>query len=177
MKKLLRIFLYVAAFVAVVILALIVFTDTAFQQRNTVTVNAPKEKVWPYLSSMRAVNSWIPWMKTNPEMSERYEGTSGAVGDTFIWESKVNPSVKMKEVIEEIVPFEKTRIKVRDVTGTEMFVVFELNQKGSATEISWVYEEELSATRKIQKPFMQKKMAESAELALQNLKSTVEHSK
>ena len=152
-------------------------TERDFKSETAIEINAPKEKVWPYLNSMKSVNSWIPWMKNQPEMVEKYEGKSGEIGDTFSWQKKNSPNYQMKEIIEEIIPYQKTRIKSIDASGQVGYVTFLLNDFNGKSKVSWVYESELSAIEKLQKSKLKASFDESAQMALENLKKTVESSK
>lgn len=110
-------------------------------------------------------------------MDEKYEGKSGEIGDTFSWQKKNSPNYQMKEIIEEIIPYQKTRIKSIDASGQVGYVTFLLNDFNGKSKVSWVYESELSAIEKLQKSKLKASFDESAQMALENLKKTVENSK
>ena len=69
------------------IVLLTLFTSTDFDYAKSITINAPKEKVWKHISSLRALEEWNPWSKKDPNIKQRYEGEDGTVGSQYFWES------------------------------------------------------------------------------------------
>jgi hypothetical protein len=52
---------------------------------KSIVINAPVEKVWQNVNSMKAVNSWSPFLDYDKNMKQTYSGVSGQVGDTYHW--------------------------------------------------------------------------------------------
>jgi len=80
----------------VIVLLLIVYTVIAllafgnnYHYEKSVVMNAPKEKVWQQINSMKAFNQWNPWMKLDPNMRIVYSGSEGQIGDKYCWDSKM----------------------------------------------------------------------------------------
>ncbi|RYZ26382.1 MAG: hypothetical protein EOO10_15700, partial [Chitinophagaceae bacterium] len=69
------------------IVAMLAFGKNYHYEKSMV-INAPKEKVWLHLNSMKAFNQWNPWMKLDKNMKITYTGTSGEIGDKYCWDSK-----------------------------------------------------------------------------------------
>ncbi len=49
------------------IVAMLAFGKTYHYEKSMV-INAPKEKVWQHINSMKAFNEWNPWMKLDSNM-------------------------------------------------------------------------------------------------------------
>ena len=85
MKKFFKILLgfFLILFLAIVIGMLVVGKKYHFEK--SIVINAPVEKVWQNVNSMKAVNSWSPFMDYDKNMKQSYSGVSGQVGDTYHW--------------------------------------------------------------------------------------------
>lgn len=85
MKKILKILgiliLVVVAFV--LIAGLFISKNYHFQQ--DVSINAPQEKVWGYVSDLRQMDKWSPWKEKDPNIQLSYQGQDGSVGSTYSW--------------------------------------------------------------------------------------------
>lgn len=81
MKKFLKI---VLVFLAIVVVAMLVI-GKKYHYEKSIVINAPVEKVWQNVNSMKAVNSWSPFLDYDKNMKQTYSGVSGQVGDTYHW--------------------------------------------------------------------------------------------
>lgn len=75
MKKFLKIIgVILAIFIAYCVIAMLFF-DSKCHNEQSLVINAPKEKVWQNVNSMKAFNTWNPWMKYDPNLVVTYKGT------------------------------------------------------------------------------------------------------
>ena len=67
---------------AVVVLLIAMFAiGKAYHFEKSIVINAPAEKIYQNMNSMKAFNRWNPWMELDPNMTVEYSGNSGQVGD------------------------------------------------------------------------------------------------
>jgi len=86
----LKIILGSALFIGIIVLLLGLFVaDSGFYVKRDVTINAPAKTIYPYVSSLKAMDAWSPWAEMDPNMINTYEGTDGTVGAVNSWSSEV----------------------------------------------------------------------------------------
>jgi len=85
MKKFLKIISVIVAIIIVYCVIAMLFFDSKCHNEQSLVINAPKEKVWQNVNSMKAFNTWNPWMKMDPNLTVTYQGNSGEVGDGYHW--------------------------------------------------------------------------------------------
>jgi uncharacterized protein YndB with AHSA1/START domain len=68
-----------------------ILPDEAVVQRQTV-INAPPEKVWAVVGTMKRFNEYSPWAELDPNIKYAFEGPDTGVGQKMSWTSE-NPNV------------------------------------------------------------------------------------
>lgn len=173
MRKIFKLLLWVVCAVAILFFLSVIFSSKKIRTENSVNIDASLHEVWPYINSMKTINSWIPWVNNNPGFLEVYGGNSGEVGDTFIWENK-NTDFRMKETITEIIPFQKTIISGVQNDETLFTVTFLIVSEGNGSKVTWKYDGEVKPLQKPLKFIGKRHMNEQVQSALENLKRIVE---
>lgn len=85
MKKILKIIgVIILLVIAFVLIAGLFVSKTCHMERD-ITINAPREKVWNHVSSLRAMEKWNPWREKDPNIKADFEGQDGAVGSVYKW--------------------------------------------------------------------------------------------
>lgn len=64
MKKILYIFLGIIAFLVITMFAM----GKKYHFETTTVINAPAEKVYSNMNSMKAFNQWNPWLELDPTL-------------------------------------------------------------------------------------------------------------
>jgi len=175
MKKFLKIIgIILAIFIAYCAIMMLV-VDSKCHNEQSITINAPKEKVWQNVNSMKAFNTWNPWMKYDPKLVVTYKGNAGEVGDGYTW--KGNDDVgEGEQEITAIVPNEKVAtsmhfIKPMDDRATSDLI---LATEGSGTKVTWTIDYEIETLFKPMKPMMNYQMNKSFSEGLGKLKTLSE---
>ncbi|SHK06295.1 SRPBCC family protein [Epilithonimonas mollis] len=175
MKKFLKIISVIVAIIIAYCLIAILFFDSKCHNEQSIVINAPKEKVWQNVNSMKAFNTWNPWMKMDPNLSVTYRGNSGDVGDGYHW--KGNDDVgEGEQEITAIVPHEKVETKMHfiqpmdDNATSDLILVPE----GSGTKVTWNIDYEIETLFKPMKPMMTWQMNKSFSEGLGKLKALSE---
>jgi len=176
MKTIFKIFgVFILLIMAYAIIAMLAFSNN-YHYEKSVVVNAPKEKVWQQVNSMKAFNQWNPWMKLDKEMEIKYTGNSGQVGDKYCWDSKNDDAGAGCQEIKELVANERQKTEMTFIKPFEGEAVSEiiLSPQGNATKVTWTMETEQDAMMKIMRPLMDYQMGKSYGEGLSNLKVLVE---
>jgi len=176
MKTILKIIgVIVLLIIGYAVIAMLAFGKNYHYEKSMV-INAPKEKVWQQISSMKAFNQWNPWMKLDKTMKITYTGNSGEVGDKYCWDSKNDDAGAGCQEIKELVLNEKQKTEMIFVKPFEGQATSEivLSPEGNATKVVWTMDTEQDPMMKIMRPMMDYQMGKSYEEGLNNLKALVE---
>ena len=85
MKKFFKILLVFFIVIFLVIVIAMIAVGKKYHFEKSIVINAPVEKVWQNINSMKVVNSWSPFLDYDKNMKQTYSGVSGQVGDTYHW--------------------------------------------------------------------------------------------
>lgn len=169
--------------IGVIILLIVVYAIIAmlafgknYHYEKSMVINAPKEKVWQQISSMKAFNQWNPWLKLDSSMKIDYTGNSGEVGDKYCWDSNNNDAGAGCQEIKELIVNEKQKTemifkKPFDGQATSEII---LSPEGNSTKVTWTMDTEQDPMMKVMRPMMDYQMGKSYEEGLNNLKNLVE---
>lgn len=176
MKTVLKIIgIFILLLMAYAVVAMLAFGKNYHYEKSMV-INAPKEKVWQQIRSMKAVNQWNPWLKLDPGMKLVYSGAEGRVGDKYCWDSKDEHAGAGCQQIKELVPYQKQKTEMTFIKPFEGQAMSEmiLSSEGQATKVTWTMDTEQDAMMKIMRPVMDYQMGKSYEEGLNNLKKLTE---
>ena len=84
--KILKKILY--AILALVVLWLIAaaFVSGDIKYEKSIAINAPVDKVWGHVNSLRAMDEWSPWNDKDLNMKKEWSGNTGNPGEKMCWE-------------------------------------------------------------------------------------------
>jgi len=166
------IILLIAGYAIVAVLAF----GKNYHYEKSMVINAPKEKVWHQISSVKAFNQWNPWMKLDKNMKITYTGNSGEVGDKYCWDSKNNDAGAGCQEIKELVVNEKQKTEMTFIKPFEGQATSEiiLTSEGNSTKVTWTMDTEQDPMMKIMRPMMDYQMGKSYGEGLQSLKKISE---
>ncbi|MFO1091196.1 MAG: SRPBCC family protein [Hyphomicrobiales bacterium] len=105
--------------------------------RRAVTIEAPPDKVFPYLNDLKAFTTWSPWSTYDPKTVVTYDGPVQGVGQTMTWSSD-NPNVgKGTQTIVESDPDKRvvSNLDFGDMGKAKAF--FDLAPEGQGTKVTW----------------------------------------
>src|SRR5689334_2584645 len=80
---------YVLAIVAVLLLALVAYIATRpaeFRIERTMSMRAPREKIFAVINDLHYWDSWSPWEKLDPAMKKTHSGAASGKGAAYEWE-------------------------------------------------------------------------------------------
>ena len=175
MKKFLKISGVILVIIFAYCLIAIVFFDSHYHGEKSIVIKAPTEKVWQNVNSMKAINSWSPWMKLDKNLERTYKGNSGVVGDFFAWKG----NDKVGEGEQEITVIEPNKLvttKMHFIKPFEDYATsnIKLEPAGNDTKVTWDIDFECETMMKPMKPILHFQMMSTFEEGLNDLKTLSE---
>jgi hypothetical protein len=176
MKKFFKVLGIIILVLIIIVLVAGLIAPRKYHLEREITINAPREKVWPQVSSLVNMNKWSPFAEQDPNIKVSFEGQDGTVGSGYKWESekvgageqkitKLDQPNRADSHLHFIKPFEGE---------AEAFI--DLKEAGSATKVTWGFSTEyaypMNAMLLVMN--MDKVMGETFDKGLSNLKRTVE---
>ncbi len=171
MKNFLKI---VFVFLAIVVVAMLVIGEK-YHYEKSIVINAPVEKVWQNVNSMKVVNSWSPFMDYDKNMKQTYSGVSGQIGDTYHWSGNEQAG-EGEEKITALEPNKKSSINIRFIKPFEASADADvlLEPQGNATKVTWTFDTEMNYPMNLMKLTMDSQMDKDFGKGLQKLKEISE---
>ena len=138
MKKILK---YIGLLLLAVILFLLIaglFIAKDYHFERSITINAPKEKVWEQVSSFANRNKWSPWAEYDPGMQHTINGTDGTVGAVHKWKGNKevgsgSETITMIEAPEKI----HSILRFYEPYESEANTFITLSAEENATRATW----------------------------------------
>ncbi|PIF47162.1 uncharacterized protein YndB with AHSA1/START domain [Chryseobacterium sp. 52] len=161
-------------FVVYAVIAILAFSKKNHFEKSVV-INAPKDKVWQHVGSLKEYNVWDPFSKADKDIVITYSGAGDKVGDSYHW--KGNDKVgEGEQSVAEMVPNEKLVTKLHFIEPFEGDAVanFILTPEGSGTKVTWSIDNELNPMMKIMKPMVDRNMNTMFDQGLGDLKKLAE---
>lgn len=135
-SKLEKIAYGVAALVAIA-LAVVAMQPSAFSVERSVVIQAPAERIYGHIASVRAMDVWSPWTKLDPKLSVAYSGPESGVGAQSDWQG---PDMGKGRVTVTAVrpPAEiEMRLDMFEPMAGSNRVLFTLVPESDATKVTW----------------------------------------
>ena len=167
MKTFLKILVGVVAALIVIMLLM----GKKYHFETSAVINAPRDKVWENMRSMKAFNQWNPFMDLDPNVKVTYSGNSGEVGDQYCWEGN-DDAGKGCHVVTALVPNQKQSSKMLFKIPFESEATSDLvlSPEGNSTKVTWSMDCELDYPMNLMKLFMDSQMEKSYGSGLKKLK-------
>lgn len=159
-----------------VVLIIIMFAiGKQYHFETSTVINAPAEKVWQNMNSMKAFNRWNPFMDLDPNVKVNYSGISGAVGDEYCWEGN-DDAGKGCHKVTALVPNQKqsTQMLFEKPFESDATSDLILSPEGNSTKVTWTMDCELDYPMNLMKFFMDGQMEKSYGSGLKKLKAIAE---
>ena len=170
----------VAIAVAVLVVAFLAYCASkpdTFQIERSITINAPAEKIFPYINNLHNFSTWSPYEKMDPSMKRSYSGSESGVGAVYAWDGN-NDVGKGNMTITAITEPSNVTLNLhfdKPFEGDSK-VEFNLQPEGTATKVTWLMSGKNEFMCKVMQTFfdMDKMCGKDFEAGLQSLKSLAE---
>ncbi len=170
----------IAAGLGGVLLLLIVYAalkSPDYKVMREITINAPAQKIFPYLNNSKMAEKWGPWLETDPGAKMVYSGPDAGVGSRTSWDSKGQLGTG-SATITESVPNERVLIRLEYTKPMEMIQdsVYAIRPIGNQSIVSWSVTGKNSFMGRFMCMFfdMDKMVGSMFEKGLKNLKGLME---
>ena len=172
----LRIIIIVAVLIAAV-LALATTKPKTFEVQRSISIKAPREKIFALINDFHSWSGWAPQDKLDPTMNRTYGGAANGKGAVSEWNS-TGSAGKGRMSITESVPPSMISIKVDFVKPFEAHNIneFTLEPDGALTKVTWTMHGTNLYIMKIMSIFvnMDRIVGRHFESGLDNLKTVAE---
>lgn len=158
------------------VLALFVSNDFSYEQ--SILINAPVEEVWANTNTLKKMDAWSPWTAKDPELSQTFEGSPGAVGEKNCWDSQSEAVGAGCQTITKVeAPYLlASHLDFSRPNEAEGEAYIRLKATENGTEVSWAMESSLPYPINLLNLIMpaEKAMGPDFTAGLNKLKSIVE---
>lgn len=125
--------------VAVVLfLGYVATRPSSFRYENSTVINAPADKIFPYLSNLKHGGEWNPFEQADPNMKKTFTGEDGKVGSALDFEGNSDAGSGRLEMV-QIVPNEFAQLKLimTKPMAAEQLIDYRLTPEGQGTLFTW----------------------------------------
>ncbi len=148
-----------------------------FHVQRTSSIQAPTEKIFPYINDYRNWPQWSPYEKVDPNMRRSMSGPTSGVGAVYEWSGNSKAGAGRMEITQSV-PSSKVIIKLdfsKPMEGHNT-AEFTLRPKGNATDVTWAMSGPTPYVAKVMSIFfnMDKMIGKEFETGLANLKTVAE---
>ncbi len=136
-----RILAIVVAVVLATIAAILIYATTrpdSFRVERSATMNAPAEKIFPYIDGLKRWTEWSPYEGRDPAMKRAYSGAESGKGAVYEWDGNDNVGKGRMEIVDSTPPH-RVVIKLDFLKPFEGHNMAELivEPKGDQTIVTW----------------------------------------
>lgn len=136
-----RILAIVGAVVVLAVAAILIYAATkpdSFRVQRSATMNAPAEKIFPYIEGLKRWAEWSPYEGRDPQMKRTYSGADSGKGAVYEWDGNDQVGKGRMEIVDSKPP-NKVVIKLDFLKPFEGHNTAELTvePKGGQTIVTW----------------------------------------
>ncbi|OYU95200.1 MAG: polyketide cyclase [Bacteroidetes bacterium B1(2017)] len=174
--KILKIILIALAGIVALLLLVALFIKKEYDAQNEIIINAPRQKVYDYLKTLKNQDSFNKWVMADPNMKREYTGTDGTVGFVYSWNGNKKAGEGELE-LKTLVEGERIETEIRFVRPMKS-IAYSITQLDSVSEnqtkITWNSKGDMPYPMNIMMPMVQSMLAKDMGISLQNLKAILE---
>jgi hypothetical protein len=127
--------------IAIVIAGILVYAamqpDT-FRIERTTSINAPPEKIFPLVNSLRSGEQWSPYYKKDPAMKGTYSGPESGVGAAYKFAGNKDVGSGRLTITGSSPPGKvMMRLQMLTPIAADNVVEFTLAPRGATTDVTW----------------------------------------
>jgi uncharacterized protein YndB with AHSA1/START domain len=136
-----RILAIVGAVVVLAVAAILIYAATkpdSFRVERSMAMNAPAEKIFPYIEGLKRWTEWSPYEGRDPQMKRTYGGAQSGRGAVYEWDGNDQVGKGRMEIVDSKPP-NKVVIKLDFLKPFEGHNTAELTVEpsGGQTIVTW----------------------------------------
>ena len=110
----------------------------SFRVERSTAMNAPPEKIFPYIEGLKRWAAWSPYEGRDPAMKRAYSGADGGKGAVYEWDGNDDVGKGRMEIVDSTSPH-RVVIKLDFLKPFEGHNMAELTvePKGGQTIVTW----------------------------------------
>ena len=179
MLEIIAIIAAVLAIAIAVVLVLAAMKPDSFTVRRSAVMQAPAERIFPWIDDFQQWTKWSPWERRDPAMKRSFSGPDSGKGAVYAWDGNKNVGSGRMEILDASSP-SKIAIKLDffkpfEAHNTAEFT-FAPERDASATNVTWVMQGPSSFMSKVMQVFtnFDAMIGRDFEAGLANLKALTE---
>ncbi|HEX9154150.1 MAG TPA: SRPBCC family protein [Nitrospira sp.] len=127
--------------IVALIVALLIYAATrpdTFRLQRSITINAPPDRVFPFINDFHQWPLWSPWEKMDPNMRKTHSGATQGRGAVYEWDGNKNVGTGRSEIVESVPP-STVKIKLDFFKPFEAHntAEFTLDSRDGSTNVTW----------------------------------------
>lgn len=127
--------------IVALIVALLIYAATrpdTFRLQRSITINAPPDRVFPFINDFHQWPLWSPWEKMDPNMRKTHSGATQGRGAVYEWDGNKNVDTGQSEIVESVPP-STVKIKLDFFKPFEAHntTEFTLDGRDGSTNVTW----------------------------------------
>ena len=130
--------LMILGLLVLVALLYVATRPNSFRYARSASMRAPPEKVFPLINNLRTLNTWMPFVKPDPNIKLDYSGPESGKGATNDFSGNSQVGAGRLEITDSQPPNKVTmRLVMTRPMACDNTVEFTLVPAGSMTNVTW----------------------------------------
>lgn len=110
----------------------------SFRVERTARIQAPPEKIFPFINDLHRFAIWSPYENKDPAMKRTHSGAASGKGAQYAWDGNKEVGQGSMEIVESSPPHRLTmKLDFIRPFDAHNIVEFTLAPNGEATDVSW----------------------------------------
>ena len=127
--------------IVALIVASLIYAATrpdTFRFQRSITINAPPDRVFPFINDFHQWPLWSPWEKMDPNMRKTHSGATQRRDAVYEWDGNKNVGTGQSEIVESVPPL-TVKIKLDFFKPFEAHntTEFALDRRDGSTNVTW----------------------------------------
>lgn len=112
--------------------------DPNYHFYRELTMNAPAEKVFPFINAAKEMDRWMPWQELDTQVKMTHSGPESGVGSKASWESPGQMGVGSSTLVESV-PNQSTKfaLSYQKPYAMEQTAYVTIRSEGAGSVVRW----------------------------------------
>ncbi|MES2803812.1 MAG: SRPBCC family protein [Bdellovibrionota bacterium] len=166
--------------VLVLFLGFVSTREGQFNYERSVVINAPADKIYPYISNFKLGSQWNPFDQKDPNMKRTFLGNDGEVGSAMEFEGNSEAGSGKLDMLSLVANTEaQIRLTMTKPFNAENLIIYKLTPEGEGTRFTWTMSGDGGFLGKLMNTLIdcEKMVTDEFEKGFQNLKVIIENQK